>query len=174
MDNLLNPAFYSQPWGIPDLINAFDAKFEFLGSLPVMFTDYSWHKDIETEYRKEILKQFTGKHHMLIYWDLKECFLDIDENSALSGICVRLDRLFKATKEGYDGELESQVLQTLDQAEAILGRLDGRLRDIISEAKTLLTDTDITIEKVAESKYFATAFGRQQYLSMVRKYCDLS
>jgi len=92
----------------------------------------------------------------------------------LSDICVRLDRLFKATKNGYDHEVERQALQALDQTEAILGKLDGRLCDIISEAKALLTDPCISVEKVAEAKCFGTAFGRQQYLSMVRKCCAIS
>ncbi len=172
-DQFLNPAIYANFFSIVDCIDEFGPDFEFLGSSPDMFTDYSWYKDLSYNSKSEIIKQFYEKRHMLLLWNLQECNAISPDNKVL------FDTVFEFRK--YAAEIENNFIKdNMDKIISILKYITTLTQDInffipeaINEAIMLLSDNNLNPEKVSQASKLAAAFGRgQQYVSMVKKFTD--
>jgi hypothetical protein len=170
-DTFLNPACYAEFFSIADCIREFGNGFEFLGSSPSMFTNYSWYKDTEFNERNSILTQFCKKRHLLILWDIDESIRTAEVNDELHKAAYEL-RCFAGKIQGkLTEENMARMVDLLRYISQLASDIDGRISPVIDEAITLLTDDDLNEPKVANAKKFGVAFGRgQQYVSLVKRF----
>lgn len=170
-DILLNPAVYSDLFSIADCIRDFDNNFEFLGSSPNMFTDYSWYKDIDFRLRDEIIDQFNRKRHLLLSLNLKESINCTDKNMELFELCKKVRLTIRDNNELLNKRVILIIIDILEKIKILTKDLDSKIPIALDEIKELLLDDDLTEEKIANSTKIISIFGRgMQYVSMAKKF----
>lgn len=171
IDVLLNPAVYGDFFSIADCIKEFDDNFEFLGSSPNMFTDYSWYKDTDFCLRDEIIDQFNRKRHLLLSLDLKESINCIDKNIKISELCKKVKQTVKENNELLNKRVVLIIIDILEEIKILTKDLDNKITIALDEIKELLLDDDLSEEKIASSTKITSIFGRgMQYVSMVKRF----
>lgn len=170
-DALLNPVVYGDLFSIADCIKEFGDNFEFLGSSPSMFTDYSWYKDTDFCLRDEIIDQFNRKRHLLLSLDLKESINCIDKNMKIFKLCKKIRQTVKENNEILDKRVILEIIDILRELEILTKNLGTKITSALNEVKELLLDDDLSEEKIANSTKITSIFGRgMQYVSMVKKF----
>lgn len=172
-DMFLNPAIHGKIFNIADCIEEFGSEFEFLGSSPAMFTNYQWYKDTDFDNRANIIHQFKMKRHTLLLWDMPESNRTTAENDLLSQFASKVRNLageLEGDSPICSGRISEEMIPLLKEFMDISGNIDIRVNKAVNEAIELLTDSNLTPDKIARADNFAKAFGRgQQYISLVRK-----
>lgn len=167
IDEYLNDALDNELMSIADCMGLFGDSFDYLGSSPHMFTDYTWYKDITHDYNAAVIDQFNKKRHLLMT-------MTDDDTPAEKHEIDRITRYLKKIKHyavRYDMTLSSrdlkQIIYELKSMDIWVYRSNN---GAIGEAVELLEDKNLTPEKVSNAMVFGSAFGRgQQYLSMVKR-----
>lgn len=169
IDTFLNPAMFGNLFGIDDCINEFGGDFEFLGSSPRLFTDYSWYKDLEIDEKQGIVDQYLTKRDLLLSVRLKDTVYSKEINKILFEYCKEL-RLF-AKRDVDNGEFcEQKYILVLERISCLLDDKTQFEKLAIDEAIDLLRLSEISEENISKSKYLKSAFGRgTQYMSLVKK-----
>ena len=170
IDNLVNPEKYGDFFSIADCIGLFGKEFEFLGSSPRMFTEYSWYKDVQSSYKSQIIDQFHQKWHLLLMVGLEESTRRVEDNILLNRTIRELRRCIEDKGNRIDKENFVPILSFLKQIQALAGPIDSRIVKVIDEVQELILDEALSPEKISNAGHFRSAFGRgQQYVSMVKK-----
>jgi len=171
-DVLLNPAaVYGDFFSIADCIKEFDNNFEFLGSSPNMFTDYSWYKDVDFRLKDEIIDQFNRKRHLLLSLNLKESINCIDKNMKLFELCKKVRLTVNDNNELLNKRVVLIIIDILEEIKILTKDLDSKITIALDEIKELLSDDNLSKEKIANSSKITSIFGRgMQYVSMVKKF----
>lgn len=169
-DMFLNPAFFAQLFAIDDCLNEMMHTYDFLGSSPSLFTDYSWYKDVEQNRNEMILTQFYQKRHTLILSDLPESLRTVEQNKKLFQVTRDLRSLLANSQENFIQYIPV-FIRELGKIRSITNDIDIRIAEAIDETCALLTNSNLCAEHVGKAEKLAAAFGRgQQYVSMVKKY----
>ena len=141
-DALLNPYVYGDLFSIADCIKEFDNTFEFLGSSPNMFTDYSWYKDTDFRLRDEIIDQFNRKRHLLLSLSLKESINCIDKNMKIFELCKKIRQIVKDNNELLDKKVVLMIIDNLEEIKILTKDFDLKITLAIDNVKELLLDDD--------------------------------
>lgn len=172
-DVLLSSAVYGDFFSIADCIKEFDNTFEFLGSSPNMFTDYTWYKDVDFRLRDGILDQFNRKRHLLLSISLKESINCIDKNMELFELCKKVRLTVKDNNKLLNKRVVLIIIDILEEIKILTKDLDSKITIALDEIKELLLDDNLSEEKIANSSKITSIFGRgMQYVSMVKKFED--
>ncbi len=171
-DNFLNPAIYGN-LSIEECINAFKKEFIFLGSSPAMFTDYAWYKDTGFDANKNVIDQFRRKHHLLLLWNMAESQRDPLVNRKLYkkiGDFLKLVKIIENKLAKKEFVNLTSVIRTVKEIRELVKDMDERVSQAIVQSLNLLTDNELSEDKISRAAFLAQAFGRgQQYLSLIRR-----
>ena len=169
IDGFLNPAIFGPLFAIDDCITETSSAFEYLGSSPNMFTDYSWYKDVEHNRNEVIIEQFKRKRHTLILSDLPESLRTVEENEILVRATHDLRKLLELAQNSFDDYIP-EFINKLEYIRNLTRGIDLRLAEAIAETCELLANSNVNAENVKDAKKLAGVFGRgQQYVSLVKK-----
>ena len=169
-DMFLNPAFFAQLFAIDDCLNEMMHSYDFMGSSPALFTDYSWYKDMEQNRNELILEQFYQKRHTLLLSDLPESIRPVEENEKLFQAMRDLRSLLAIAQDNFAIYIPA-FIRELGNIRSITNNIDIRITEAIDETCALLMNPNLCAEHVGKAEKLAAAFGRgQQYVSMVKKY----
>ncbi len=171
IDQFLNPAGYGELFSIIDCIKAFGNDFELMGSSPLMFTNYSWYKNVDFDFSNSIVEQFNRKRHSLLLWNMDASERRTELNERLLQVCEAVRKLAGEFECQRSPGIIKDIVEQLNEVIVLTNDLDSRIAAAINEAISLLKEDNLNAEKVANAVAFAAAFGRgQQYVSMVRKF----
>ena len=173
IDQFLNPALNAELFSIYDCINEFPPDFEYLGSSPSMFTDYSWYKDTGYDLKKSLLRQFRCKRHTLMMTEMEESMRSESENEELFKNINDVRILSKRYEIAFEKQCLVEIAELLRHIADVTKSIDIRIAEAINEAICLLNDDSLNEIKVACADKLACAFGKgQQYVSMVKRFTE--
>ncbi len=172
-DIILNPGINNGiEFSLGQAIEYFGQDFDILGTSPIMFTDYSWYKDVWYDYKKDYLEQFDRKRLSFLMAGMPEVILTVDHANTL----VKYFEEIKDAEAEYEKTLEMKkidyIMEIMNKVEELLQKyFDFEFMNVFREIKKILLcireDEDINMENYP---HFFAAFGRtQQYISFVKK-----
>lgn len=172
-DQILNPAAVNgTELTLLQAMVYFGDEFDVLGSSPRMFTDYSWYKDIEYDYKKDYQRQFERKRLSLLMAGMPEISLPVEQADTVVRHMKNIKRLESEYEKNFDRIKIGHILEEMEAIEkALKGNFDTDFLKVFSEIKEILSVL-LKEGKVEMENYphFFEAFGRtQQYISFVRK-----
>jgi SAM-dependent methyltransferase len=171
IDNLVNPEPYGDFLSIADCIDLFNNEFEFLGSSPRMFTEYSWYKDVQSDQKCQVKERFYTNWHRLLMVGMPESVRSKGENIRLKERIYALRQCIEEHGNRIDERNHGAILRHLEKVGDLAAGMDPRILKVIKEVSHLLCDDALTPEKVSNAEHFKTAFGcGQQYVSMVKNH----
>lgn len=149
-------------------------KWDVLGcSSPDFFSDYSWYKDIEYDYKKSYCEQYDKKSYNLILAGREE----IDtSNIEVSIVRTSVEKIRKLEIEYENSEQKEEkviqeIIYELQKLYELIQKCDKELAVFLSETIEILTNTPNKSE-LTDYPNFCKCFGRsQQYISFVKKRC---
>lgn len=170
-DVLINPAS-SKPkdyFSIEDAINYFNEEFYYYNSSPNIFTNIHWYKNEEQEpkkYNHNYLTQFFEKRHVLLLQKMDVSTREPEKNRELLKQCSKFININLELEKGAD--MYQCIEDAISSLEAIkLNFNDDALALVFNEIIEILRKP--SIERVSESKHFASSFGKgQQYISFIK------
>jgi len=170
IDAFLNPAGYGEMFGIDNCIQEFGDSFDFLGSSPSMFTNYSWYKDTHYNHYLNVLEQFSIKRHALLLFDLPESTRKASENEKLVELATKIRTMAKKIQDNNEEISFNKIIVMLADFKVRAFDIDPRIPKIIDETVFLLQKDALEAEDIRKAKNFGTAFGRgQQYVTLVKR-----
>ena len=153
-----------------DVISSLDKDFEILGSSPSMFTDYSWYKNIEYDYKKEYLEQFNKKRLTLLMAGMEEICTDSSKVERLVEHFGYIRKLSDKYENDYDNKHVQGILDEMDKIESVNVLLPQDFLEVFQEIRLALQDALVGKIDVNKYSHFFRAFGRtQQYISFIKK-----
>ncbi len=168
-DSFLNTTIYAEWFGIDECINEFGSNYHVMGSSPHMFSDYSWYKDVDFDSRAEVLRQFEAKRHMLMLCDMRESERDPKANRQLCEKALKLRRVAGEMEAEMNDSNAQTLADLLNEISQLSRSIDKRISEALDQGVSLLRNSNLTDEKLANADAFAGASGRtQQYLSLVK------
>lgn len=172
-DQILNPAAVNgTELTLIQAIAYFGDEFDVLGSSPRMFTDYSWYKNIEYDYKKDYQRQFEEKRLSLLMAGMPEVLLTAKQTDKVAQHIQKMKKLEAEYEKTFDKARISDILEEMEAMEKVLkGNFDEDFLVVFSEIKDILLiffkEKKVEMERFP---HFFEAFGRtQQYISFVRK-----
>ncbi len=172
-DQILNPAAVNgTELTLTQAIAYFGDEFDVLGSSPGMFTDYSWYKDIEYDYKKDYQSQFERKRLSLLMAGIPEVLVSVEQAEILVRQIKKIKRLESEYEKTSDMTKISDILEEMYAMEQVLkDNFNKAFLEVFCEIKEILSillkENKVEMEKFP---HFFKAFGRtQQYISFVRK-----
>lgn len=140
-------------------------------SSPDFFSDCSWYKDIEYDYKKSYCDQYDKKSYNLIIAGREE----IDtSNIDVSIVRTSVDKIRKLEIEYENSEQKEEkvvqeIIYELQKLYELLQKCDKELAVFLSETIEILSSDPNQLE-LADYPNFCKCFGRsQQYISFVKK-----
>lgn len=140
-------------------------------SSPDFFSDCSWYKDIEYDYKKSYCDQYDKKSYNLIIAGREE----IDtSNIDVSIVRTSVDKIRKLEIEYENSEQKEEkvvqeIIYELQKLYELLQKCDKELAVFLSETIDILASDPNQLE-LADYPNFCKCFGRsQQYISFVKK-----
>ena len=172
-DQILNPAgINGMELTMSQAVDYFGEEFDLLGSSPRMFTDYSWYKDIWSEYRKDASEQFRKKRLTLLRANMPEVQLSMEQ----ADILVSHFEVIKKLVSEYEMSLEiCKINEIVNEIcfvqEHLPADFDDEFLKIFNEIKTVLQCIQQgSLPEIEQYPHFFSAFGRTlQYMSFVKK-----
>ena len=153
-------------------IQSIDEGWDVLGcSSPCFFSDYSWYKDVEYDYKKSYCEQYAKKSYNLVIAGREEI-----DTANIDVLIVRkgLEKI-RELEIAYEN-LKHKEEKLIHEIVCELQKLNELLKDNDKELAGFLRDTmDILTSKTDKLNLndypnFCKCFGRsQQYISFVRK-----
>lgn len=169
MDQLLNPWMYGTLFSLADAVREFGPQFQFLGSSPDMFVNFSWYKDLAYDTNAEMIRQFEVKRHLLLSMNVEGEVRPAEENENLVELISSLRRCAEQFEQGQTSLLLAEIIMILQQILRVIAQVDERCAEALLEAIDMLKDDKLSAQKVSDAQYFSTAFGRGlQYISLVK------
>lgn len=170
-DEILFEDYNRRTLTIKKAIELIGDEWDILGcSSPSFFVDYSWYKDVNSDYKNDFCRQYEKKSYNLILAGRGE--IDAEENMVrqITGYIEKvqeLDILYEKSEENNSDYIK--------QAVACLKRIAESVSDFDNELLIFLQDAIQILEadscQIDFSKYpnFNKAFGRSaQYISFVK------
>ena len=160
VDNLLNPAGVNPLFSMADAFATLGNRFEFLGSSPAFFTDWTWYKALQGGLNEKVMTQYWQNLHNLL--DYRKTWPPRDEAAnrkiydACQGFQGALGELERGDRDA--GLRHSKVFLT-----QLIG-LTGSFAPELAEALTAyLVHLDVLNPKaIAADKKLGPWFGRGQ------------
>lgn len=141
-------------------------------SSPDLFSDYSWYKDIEYDYKKAFCEQYDEKSYNLIIAGREEMDIsgiDVHEVRRRINKIRELEVSYENIHQNGEKNI-NEIICELQKLSVMLKNCDKELTEFIMETVEILKNN---IEKIDLSRYknFCKCFGRsQQYISFVKKH----
>jgi len=177
-DNMMNPAFFGVCLNIPTIIQQLGDRFEILGSCPSLAEDWRWFKSAYGEYRQlneNFLSEYWLKAHNFLDYREKQTKRDPLSNVELEHAAVALLKAIEDHENTYvqNGDIINASLKVREELENFLSAapIDFVMAIRGLQEFMLLLDNpkEITVENVANMKYFNSLFGREtSYASFMR------
>lgn len=148
-------------------------EWDVLGcSSPGLFSDYSWYKDIEYDYKKAFCEQYEKKSYNLIIAGREEMDvsgIDVHEIRQRINKIKKIEISYENTH--LNGEIVvNEIICELQKLYEMLEDFDKELAVFIKETIEILK-SDIKEIDLSSYKNFCKCFGRsQQYISFVKKH----
>lgn len=170
IDTFLNTAWFGDFFSIEDCIVELAPEFDFQGSSPRIFTDYSWYKDVEYDQNESYIRQFQEKRHLLIMTGLKESLRKPEENKKLAQIALDIRTHLNELEKTPSSKNWDRMIDLVNALSEETADLEPQVLEAIQEALGLLKQKTLSAKQISDSKKLATAFGRsQQYVSLVKR-----
>lgn len=167
-DMILNPVVGTDmELAMDQAILLFGNEYDVLGSSPKMFTDYSWYKDIWTDYKEGYIQQFGEKRLSLLMTDMPEKIMLSGEVKILTDYFEKIRKLIVEYEKEYDGQYIDFILNEMNEIEVLIKEVDENFYIVFCEIRDML----ICIQKEGTTDmenypHFFSAFGRaQQYIA---------
>ena len=171
-DMILNPVISSNTeLSMATAIRYFEKDFDVLGSSPVMFTDYSWYKDIWYDYKENYIEQFEEKRHSLIMANMPELKLTLEQSEILTDQFQKIREIASCYEKDYDSQYLREILGELDLIETYIKYFDQEFIDVFCDIKDALTKIlETGFLEMDNYVHLYSAFGRtQQYMSFIKQ-----
>ena len=151
-----------------EAIKLFGDDFYVLGSSPMMFTDYSWYKDIW--FVQDYCKQFGQKRLSLLMAGMPEVIWDLEAADALVKDFKMAKRLAAAYERNPDKMIMLQMKSLFQTMAPKLEGFNDDFRKVFYEIQLLLDDIMQGAPDMTKYPNFFRAFGRSmQYLAFEKK-----
>ncbi len=171
-DVIFNPVLTNgEEMSISQAISLFGDDVDVLGSSPSMFTDYSWYKDIDYDYKRDWIEQFSRKRLALIMAGLPEQELDEEFTTRIVNGLKRIKRLENEYEKNLDTETLYKIIEQMDRMDKDIKMFNEDFYSVWYEIKQILSliceDNKFSME---EFIHFSNAFGRgMQYIAFMKK-----
>ena len=161
-DNLLN---------LKKAIMVMGDEWDILGcSSPDLFSDYSWYKDVEYDYKKSYCEQYDKKSYNLLLAGREEIDISGIDVSRVRENIERIQRLESAYENlEQKEEIIKEIICELNKLLEILEGHDAELAGFLNDTVKILLYRNSKLD-LANYPKFCSCFGRtQQYISFVKK-----
>ena len=169
-DQMLCPSFINgNSLSIPEAIDLFGEDYYLLGTSQVMFTDYSWYKDVWHDRTEDIKEQYKRKRFSLLMAGMEEIELEPDMSESLTSDFSDIRCLCSEYERTHEPNKLSELSDVLGKIKNTIHFFPQGFSDVFSEIQVAVEDA--IWDRIDFSKYphFFKAFGRsQQYLAVER------
>ncbi len=137
-----------------------------LGTSPHMFTDYSWFKDLDHDYKEDNLLQYKQKEISMLMAGMPEIILDKKISEKIMLHVEKMSTLVEKYEETFSKGVIEEIEREYEKLKEYFEYLPEKLRMTFEESISALKDTDLSILDTAKYPNLFIAFSRsQQYIS---------
>lgn len=170
IDNLLNPAAYTEYLSFDQFLDFFSNEYAFLGTSPNMMINDNWYKNIDVDFNQRAKEQFLAKRNqlMLCNTDIKEA--GVETNLQLLEKCKTLKAFLEKHEDNLLGANKQEVIGTLNEITDLTRQFSEKVTVALERTITLLEDEEIDEIKITNAEELWGAFGVYMYASITKKY----
>lgn len=146
-------------------------EWDVLGcSSPDFFSDFSWYKDVEYDYKKSYCEQYDKKSYNLLLAGREEIDISGIDVSKVRENIERIRKLEITYENLKKEEIIKEIICELNKLLGILEGCDDELVGFLNDTVKILLHEDSELDLTDYPK-FCQCFGRsQQYISFVKKW----
>lgn len=169
-DQLLNPCVICKHlFTLKEAINFYKDRFDVLGSSQNIFTDYSWYKDLQNDYKKAYMEQYDKKKvNFLFASNQEEIIMSLEESQVLEVQIGKINALSRIIELENNWSLLDDFV---NEIEVLNKGIDNtKLKNYNNEAITIINTMKEKSLNFAEFPNFFSSFGKtQQYISFIKQ-----
>ena len=171
IDNMINPAWYGVCLTPTMTVNVLGDTFDHYGFSPRMISDLRWYKSLYGDNRNfnaAFLDSFYCAAHNLLDHRKQADAQDSTHNRQIEDVCF--DLLKKVMAFEFDGAGIEPVLKILETLKPMIQVVSPEMERAIVETQTLLDQTALRPEHIANMDRLTPLFGREMmYTSFTRE-----
>lgn len=168
-DQLMNPCQLIQPVvTMKEAIKVYEKEFDVIGSSQHIFSDNSWYKDVDYDYKESYKEQYDKKKAVFLFADdYEESVMDLEEVKELSYNIHNINKIADEIEIEKNWNKIKVVVEEIKKFNDIIN--NDQLKCYNEEIVDILEHIENEKLNLSKYPYFMKCFGKsQQYISFCK------